>query len=456
MTSSYDWLDSALTTLHKAGWHRSPRLITSAPGPTLDIEGLTLLNFSSNDYLGLANDPRLKAAAIEAIQTHGTGTTGSRLVTGSRILHKELERQIAQLKKTKDALVFSSGYSANVGTIAALMGKRDLVLNDQYNHSSLRSGATLSGATCLDYQHCNLNDLRQTLTNHRDRFAKCLILTDSVFSMDGDLAPLSELLDLAEEFDCMMLVDEAHATGVLGESGAGGLEACGCTGRSVIQMGTLSKALGSLGGYVAGSEALIDFLRNRAPSWIYTTALSPADTAAAIAALQVIQIEPDRRSQLIADFQQPKPFQRLINQAINQSIRGGSPMPLSTREMLINNVTRIVTTALKNPDWESSIYGSRSDYDVLSQSFCHAQGLSQRQAQIAATQLQGYQLYATCWMESGLPSQLIRDLRIAKYMRNPQPSLQPPTIAPVPESSARATAKPVVKSAAKSTVKTQR
>lgn len=156
-------------------------------------------------------------------------------------------------------MVFSSGYSANVGTIAAIVGKRDLVLNDQYNHSSLRSGAALSGATCLDYQHCNLSDLRQTLTNHRDRFAKCLILTDSVFSMDGDLAPLSELLDLADEFDCMMLVDEAHATGVLGESGAGGLELCGCTGRSVIHMGTLSKALASLGGYVAGSAALIDF-----------------------------------------------------------------------------------------------------------------------------------------------------------------------------------------------------
>ena len=307
MTSSYDWLDSALTTLHKAGWHRSPRLITSAPGPTLDIEGLTLLNFSSNDYLGLANDPRLKAAAIEAIQAHGTGATGSRLVTGSRTLHQDLERQIAQLKKTDDAMVFSSGYSANVGTIAALVGKRDLVLNDQYNHSSLRSGATLSGATCLDYQHCNLSDLRQTLMKQRDRFAKGLILTDSVFSMDGDLAPLSELLNLAEEFDCMMLVDEAHATGVLGASGSGGLEACGCTGRSVIQMGTLSKALGSLGGYVAGSAALIDFLRNRAPSWIYTTALSPADTAAAIAAIGVIQTEPDRRTQLwdnIRYFQQ--------------------------------------------------------------------------------------------------------------------------------------------------------
>lgn len=307
MTSSYDWLDSALTTLHKAGWHRSPRLITSAPGPTLELEGLMLLNFSSNDYLGLANDPRLKAAAIEAVQAHGTGTTGSRLVTGSRILHQELEYHLAQLKKTEDAIVFSSGYSANVGTITAIVGKRDLVLNDQYNHSSLRSGAALSGATCLDYQHCNLSDLRQTLTNHRDRFAKCLILTDSVFSMDGDLAPLSELLDLADEFDCMMLVDEAHATGVLGESGAGGLELCGCTGRSVIHMGTLSKALASLGGYVAGSAALIDFLRNRAPSWIYTTALSPADTAAALAALRVIQTEPDRRTQLwenIRYFQQ--------------------------------------------------------------------------------------------------------------------------------------------------------
>ena len=164
-----------------------------------------------------------------------------------------------------------------------------------------------------------------------------------------------------------------------------------------------------------------------------------------------IQIEPDRRSQLIADFQQPKPFQRLVKQTINQSIRGGSPMPLSTRETLSNNVTRIVLTALKDPNWESSIYGSRTDYDVLSQSFCHAQGLSQRQAQIAATQLQGYQLYATCWMESGLPSQLIRDLRIAKYMSNPQPSpqpnLQPTTIAP--ESSARVTSKSTVKSAVK-------
>jgi 8-amino-7-oxononanoate synthase len=298
MPSPYDWLDSALATLHKAGWHRSTRIITSPPGPTIEVEGVQMLNFSSNDYLGLANDDRLKAAAIAAIQAHGTGSTGSRLVTGHRLLHQDLETAIARLKKTEDAIVFSSGYSANVGTIAALMGKRDLILNDQYNHSSLRSGGVLSGAHCLDYRHCDVIDLRQKLLEHRDRFSKCLILTDSIFSMDGDLAPLNEILDLADEFEGMVLVDEAHGTGILGASGAGGLEACGCTGRSVIHMGTLSKAIGSLGGYVAGSARLIDFLRNRAPSWVYTTALSPADTAAAIAALAIIQTEPNRRERL--------------------------------------------------------------------------------------------------------------------------------------------------------------
>lgn len=295
---SYDWLQSSLKTIHKAGWYRTTRTITSAVGNCIEVEGKQYINFSSNDYLGLANDYRLKNAAIAAIQRHGTGTTGSRLVTGHRALHDQLEQSIAALKGTEAALVFSSGYSANIGTIAALVGKRDLILNDQYNHASLRNGSALSGATCLDYQHCNMPNLRQQLENHRSHFAKCLILTDSVFSMDGDLAPLSEILDLAVEFDSMVLVDEAHATGVLGRSGAGGIEACDCTNRPVIQMGTLSKAIGSLGGYVAGSAILIDFLKNRAPSWIYTTALSPADTAAALAGIEIIRTEPEGRDNL--------------------------------------------------------------------------------------------------------------------------------------------------------------
>ena len=295
---SYDWLESSLKIIHKAGWYRTTRTITSSVGNCIEVEGKQYINFSSNDYLGIANNPRLKNAAIAAIQSHGTGTTGSRLVTGHRVLHDQLEQSIAALKGTEAALVFSSGYSANIGTIAALVGKRDLILNDQYNHSSLRNGSALSGATCFDYQHCSMTNLREQLENHRSHFAKCLILTDSVFSMDGDLAPLSEILDLAVEFDSMVLVDEAHATGVLGRSGAGGIEACDCTNRPVIQMGTLSKAIGSLGGYVAGSSVLIDFLKNRAPSWIYTTALSPADTAAALAGIEIIRTEPDRRDNL--------------------------------------------------------------------------------------------------------------------------------------------------------------
>lgn len=261
----------------------------------MQLDGKSVINFASNDYLGLAGDERLIQAAIAATQKYGTGSTGSRLITGHRELHQDLERAIAQLKQTEDAIVFSSGYLANLGTIAALVGKRDLILSDQYNHSSLRNGAILSGATLRDYAHCNVGNVREILQQQRDRHRRCLILTDSIFSMDGDLCPLPQLLDLADEFDSMLLVDDAHATGVLGVNGSGSIEHFGCTGRSIIQMGTLSKALGSLGGYVAGSASLIDFLRNRAASWIYTTGLSPADTAAALAAIRVIAQDRDSR-----------------------------------------------------------------------------------------------------------------------------------------------------------------
>jgi len=296
--SPYDWMAQSLQTIHRAHWHRSPQILSGRPGAVVERDGRTLINFASNDYLGLAGDDRLMAAAIEAIQTNGTGSTGSRLITGQRALHRELEQAIAQLKQTEDAIVFSSGYLANLGTIAALVGPRDLILNDAYNHSSLLAGAKLSGATVVDYRHGDLQDLGDRLQSHRSHYRRCLILTDTVFSMDGDLAPLPEILDLAEAFSAMVLVDEAHGTGVFGATGAGCVEALGCSGRSLIQMGTLSKALGSLGGYVAGSATLVDFLRNRAASWIYTTGLSPADTAAALAAIRVVNQEPDRRAAL--------------------------------------------------------------------------------------------------------------------------------------------------------------
>jgi 8-amino-7-oxononanoate synthase len=240
----------------------------------------------------------LMDAAIAAVAEYGTGSTGSRLLTGHRLLHRQLENAIANLKKTEDAIVFSSGYLANLGTIAAIVGKRDLVLSDQYNHSSLKNGAILSGATVIEYKHGDIADLEQKLTQNRSSHRRCLLVTDSVFSMDGDLCPLPDILDLGDRFDCMVLVDEAHATGVLGQNGAGCVEHFQQQGRPILQMGTLSKALGSLGGYVAASVPIIDFLRNRAPSWIYTTGLSPADTGAALAAIEIVQNEPQRRENL--------------------------------------------------------------------------------------------------------------------------------------------------------------
>jgi 8-amino-7-oxononanoate synthase len=299
----YQWLDRAMQTIHKAAWYRSVKPLESPPGPTIQMDGRSLINFASNDYLGLANDPRLKQAAITAIQAWGTGSTGSRLLSGHRSLHSQLETAIADWKQTEAALVFSSGYLANLGTITALVGQRDLILGDQYNHSSLKNGAKLSGAAYREYPHNNLEQLAQYLHQERSHYRRCLILSDSVFSMDGDLCPLPEIIALAESHDSMVLIDEAHATGVMGRTGSGCREYFHCQTAQIVQMGTLSKALGSLGGYVAGTAQLIDFLRNRAASWIYTTALSPADTAAAIAAIQVIQQEPERLQNLWSNVQ---------------------------------------------------------------------------------------------------------------------------------------------------------
>jgi 8-amino-7-oxononanoate synthase len=297
LSTPYDWLDRSLDSIHKANWYRSTQTVTSKAGMSATIDGREMLMFASNNYLGLAGDRRLIDAAISATEMYGTGSTGSRLVTGHLALHEELETAIADLKNTEAALVFSSGYLANLGTIAAIVGARDLILGDEYNHSCLKKGGLLSGATAIDYQHLNLADLTAKLQEHRAKYRRCLITTDSVFSMDGDLAPLREIMDLAHQYDCMVLVDEAHGTGVFGDRGGGLTQALGIR-ENLIQVGTLSKALGSLGGYVAGSAKLIDYLRNRAATWIYTTALSPADTGAAIAAIKIIKTENNLRQKL--------------------------------------------------------------------------------------------------------------------------------------------------------------
>lgn len=298
MPSPYHWMHQSLAALHRAQRYRAVQVSEGLAGAVMVRDGQPVINFASNDYLGLAGDPRLAAAAIEAIHTYGTGSTGSRLLSGHRDLHRNLELALADLKQAEDALVFSSGYLANLSTITALVGPSDLILSDEYNHSSLRTGAKASGATTYDYHHGDIGHLAECLAAHRTQHRRCLITTDSVFSMDGDLCPLPQILDLAEAYEAMVLVDEAHGTGVLGQGGAGAVEHLGCLGRPMVTVGTLSKALGSLGGYVTGSQTLIDFLRNRAPGWIYTTGLSPADTAAALAAVHIVRTEPQRRRDL--------------------------------------------------------------------------------------------------------------------------------------------------------------
>ncbi|AFY73878.1 8-amino-7-oxononanoate synthase [Synechococcus sp. PCC 7502] len=289
MTSSYDWIDAAIATIKKANWYRSPQ----TPQPSM-------LMFASNNYLGLAQDQRLIDAAIAATQKYGAGATGSRLVSGHLEIHDQLEQAIAKLKGTESSLVFSSGYLANLGTISALVGARDLILADAYNHSCLKQGAILSGAKVIEYIHRNHENLCQQLKENRSHHRRCLIITDTVFSMDGDICPLKNIVDLAQEFECMVLVDEAHATGVFGDHGGGVVSALGVT-YPIIQVGTLSKALGSLGGYVAGSAKFIDYLKNRASTWIYTTGLSPGDTAAALKAVEIVQTEPQLRQNLWAN-----------------------------------------------------------------------------------------------------------------------------------------------------------
>jgi 8-amino-7-oxononanoate synthase len=300
--NAYSWLEDSLASIKRANWYRLPRTAIPLGNSQVVVNGQTLVNFASNNYLGLAHDPRLKASAIAAIEQYGTGTGSSRLIVGTNELHRQLEAKIAQWKGAESALVFSSGYLANLGAIAALVGSQDIIFSDELNHSCLRNGAKLSGATVVHYKHGNLRDLQTTLEQYRSQYRRALILTDSVFSMDGDIAPLAEIKELADHYSAMLLVDEAHGAGIFGKHGAGVVSAENIA-PPLIQMGTLSKALGSLGGYIAGEHRLIDFLRNRCATWIYTTGLSPADTASALTAINILQTEPQRIDRLWSNCQ---------------------------------------------------------------------------------------------------------------------------------------------------------
>lgn len=294
MKKNMEFISEELKELEQSGLYRRLRTITSNQEAHVTIGGKDYISFSSNNYLGLANNPKVKESAISAIKLYGCGAGASRLIVGTMELHTKLEERIAQFEGKPAAILFCSGYVANVGVITSLVGPGDAIILDHFNHASIVDAARLSGAKLLAYPHKDMQKLEGILKRYKD-FRKRLIVTDTVFSMDGDFAPLPDIVGLAKKYDVMTMVDEAHATGVIGVNGRGVSEHFGVAKDIDVIMGTLSKAVGSLGGFVVGSQELVSYLHNKARSFIYTTALPPAVCAASITSFDIISGEPELR-----------------------------------------------------------------------------------------------------------------------------------------------------------------
>jgi len=281
--------------LEREGLLINVRTIESPQGAWITVDGKRVLNLCSNNYLGFANHPQLKQAARQAIDTFGVGPAAVRSIAGTMTLHAELERKLAQFKRVEAAISFQSGFNSNVATIPALVGKEDLIFSDELNHASIIDGCRLSGAPIIRYEHCNPASLEQKLKEHypAGTARRALIITDGVFSMDGDVAPLPALVELAEKYNAMIMVDDAHGEGVLGEGGRGAVDHFHMHGRVDVEIGTLSKAFGVIGGFVAGKKIIVEHLRQKGRPFLFSSALTPADVAACSAAIDILESSGD-------------------------------------------------------------------------------------------------------------------------------------------------------------------
>jgi glycine C-acetyltransferase len=290
------FLSTALEDIKAQDLYRQLRIIHGPQSARVQVDGQEVVLLSSNNYLGLAEHTALREAASEALERYGCGAGASRSISGTMEQHRELEERIARFKGCEEALLFSSGYMANIGLLNTVVEEGDLIVSDEFNHASIVDGCRLSRAKVWVYRHRDMDHLEELLkrSDHRRR----LIVTDGVFSMEGDIAPLPDIRALADRYGALLMVDDAHATGVLGEGGRGTAEYCDLMGRIDIQMGTLGKALGGFGAYIAGSRELINYLINRCRTFLYTTALPPAIAAMAMAALEIVEREPQRRTRL--------------------------------------------------------------------------------------------------------------------------------------------------------------
>ena len=282
------YVSDQLQDLRAKGVAPKLRVLEGEQKPVCIFDGREVINLASNNYLGLTTHKALRKAAVDATKTLGAGAGAVRTIAGTMKLHMQLEEQIAKFKNVEACVVFQSGFTANAGTVSAVLGKEDLIISDELNHASIIDGARLSRATIKVFKHKDSKDCERILQEHADFPGKKLIITDGVFSMDGDIAPLPQLCDLAEKYNCIMMVDDAHASGVLGRGGRGTVDHLNCHGRVHIQVGTLSKAVGVMGGYVCGSRDLIDFLYLRARPFLFSTSHTPATAAACMAAFSLL------------------------------------------------------------------------------------------------------------------------------------------------------------------------
>jgi glycine C-acetyltransferase len=287
--SKTDWITQEIENLKQGGLYTRIRTIGSPQGAWLAVDGKKVLNFCSNNYLGLANHPKLVAAAKKAADEMGVGPAAVRTIAGTTTLHLELEKRLAAFKGVEAAITFQSGFTANLATIPALVGKEDVVFSDRLNHASIIDGCRLSGAKIMPYEHCDPASLEAVIKENLSQYRRALVVSDGVFSMDGDVAPLDKIYEVTKAYDLLLMVDDAHGEGVLGKGGRGIVDHFGLHGKVDVEVGTLSKAFGVVGGVVAGNAVIVEWLRQRGRPFLFSSAVTPPDAAACIAALDLLE-----------------------------------------------------------------------------------------------------------------------------------------------------------------------
>jgi glycine C-acetyltransferase len=289
MSTKLQWIQDELQNLNESGLYNQIRTLSSPQGAWLVVDGQRVLNFCSNNYLGLANHPRIVEAARRAVAEYGVGPAAVRTIAGTMDLHIKLEERLAAFKGVEAAITFQSGFSANVGCIPALVGRGDVIFSDELNHASIIDGSRLSRAQIVRYAHCDVQDLKRALQEKRSEFNRALVITDGVFSMDGDVAPLDEIYAVTQEFDTILMVDDAHGEGVLGRGGRGIVDHYGLHGKVDVEIGTLSKAFGVVGGIVSGDPLIVEWLRQRGRPFLFSSAMTVPDVAACLAAVDILE-----------------------------------------------------------------------------------------------------------------------------------------------------------------------